>query len=477
KETSQKIIYFLTGPGVDEDPKGRFAVDRDTGFVRVFSILDREEIAQYKTLNLAVKVKNEAEYNFGSSMSITGASQSKSYPIKINVINQKEGPRFHPSVKVVTVSGDKTSISLNKTIVTLEILIRIIDFPSQDCLIEQAVGQGEGKKSSQGSQQHQEKDAELIYDYEGRGSLAGSVGCCSLLENDNDLAFLNELGPKFKTLAEICLGTTLESTSVDAEVSDLPNQMASPIRPSTSTHTHVHTHTETIRDRDHLNLNTINISNKAAGSSTIIQKERITETSQGSATLPKVQETVVIPNQTLLIQQPAMYYAATPMYVVETKPQMVLVSGGTQQVVGQVGQAGLSQGLIQVGGLQGSQGVMLVEGQVEINGAPRQVAQGLSQGTVSKSTEVFVVKNGSADGKHSTHYTQSSGEILQRSLEAGLEMGGKGVHVKSFSAGSHGSAGSKEEFALSTTPRFQGQRVVVQQKKVSVTERNLESGT
>ncbi|KAK5617771.1 hypothetical protein CRENBAI_000381 [Crenichthys baileyi] len=333
------------------------------------------------------------------------------------------------------------------------------------------------QKSSQGSQQYQEKDAELIYDYEGHGSLAGSVGCCSLLENDNDLAFLNDLGPKFKTLAEICLGTTLESTSVDAGVCDLPNQMVSPVRPSTSTCTHVHTHTETIRDRDHLNLNTINTSNEASGSYTIIQKEHITETSQGSATLPKVQETVVIPNQTLLRQQPTMYYAATPMYVVESKPQMVLVSGGTQQVFGQVGQAVVSQGLIQVGGLQGSQGVMLVEGQVGINGAPGQVAQGLSQGTVSKSTDVFVVKNGSAGGKHSTHYMQSSGEIPQKSLEAGLEMRGKGVHVKSFSGGSHGSAGSKEDFALSTTPRFQGQRVVVQQKKVSVTERNLESST
>ncbi|MEQ2247675.1 hypothetical protein ILYODFUR_011594 [Ilyodon furcidens] len=800
--------WFAMYEIVSGNEGGYFTITTDKatneGIIRTTKALDYEEI---QTLNLAVKVKNEAEYNFGSSMSITGASQSKSYPIKINVINQKEGARFHPSVKVVTVSGDKTSISLNKTIVTYAAIdsdtqktatnvwyakwgdkdnwlsidkntaeIRLNKYPNREstslvngtyyvnimaitnetpsktatgtiaiqvedfnehcptltsttqtmcfgdnviyvtaedrdmfpnsapfdftiiqsnskekwimepfnqttvllrdqgnlwpgtykvslnvkdqqgkscdapqimevmvctchettkscllrntgkavfgaggillmllgllllllvplllllCLCGSAArnfkaipfeakehlisynteGQGEGKdipllhvpvnvdggtiskkdinisggrgldnlivnsgaavgggriltaedmrlynkynystgqdgfdfrgagtirgedmsiskyrfsafdgmalpdhylgqyysvKSSQGSQQHQEKDAELIYDYEGRGSLAGSVGCCSLLENDNDLAFLNDLGPKFKTLAEICLGTTLESTSVDAEVSGLPNQMASPIRPSTSTHTHVHTHTETIRDRDHLNLNTINISNEAAGSSTIIQKERITETSQGSATLPKVQDTVVIPNQTLLIQQPAMYYAATPMYVVETKPQMVLVSGGTQQLVGQVGQAGLSQGLIQVGGLQGSQGVMLVEEQVKINGAPGQVAQGLSQGTVSKSTEVFVVKNGSAGGKHSTHYMQSSGEIPQRSLEAGLEMGGKGVHVKSFSAGSHGSTGSKEEFALSTTPRFQGQRVVVQQKKVSVTERNLE---
>lgn len=47
---------------------------------------------------------------------MTGASVSRSYPIKINVVNQKEGPRFQPNVKVVTVSEDHRSISINKVI-------------------------------------------------------------------------------------------------------------------------------------------------------------------------------------------------------------------------------------------------------------------------------------------------------------------------------------------------------------------------
>uniref|UniRef100_A0A8C3AIL2 Cadherin Y-type LIR-motif domain-containing protein n=1 Tax=Cyclopterus lumpus TaxID=8103 RepID=A0A8C3AIL2_CYCLU len=50
------------------------------------------------------------------------------------------------------------------------------------------------------------KDGLLVYDYEGQGSSAGSVGCCSLLEVDNDLDFLDDLGTKFKTLAEVCGG-------------------------------------------------------------------------------------------------------------------------------------------------------------------------------------------------------------------------------------------------------------------------------
>lgn len=76
--------------------------------------LDYEEL---KLVNLEVTVSNKAEYNFGSG-SITGggSATSKSYSVKISVVNQKEGPRFQPSVKVVTISEDQTSINLNKII-------------------------------------------------------------------------------------------------------------------------------------------------------------------------------------------------------------------------------------------------------------------------------------------------------------------------------------------------------------------------
>ncbi|KAK2815966.1 hypothetical protein Q5P01_026433 [Channa striata] len=47
-------------------------------------------------------------------------------------------------------------------------------------------------------------DSVLEYAREGQGSSVGSVGCCSILESDNDLQFLSDLGSKFKTLAEIC---------------------------------------------------------------------------------------------------------------------------------------------------------------------------------------------------------------------------------------------------------------------------------
>ncbi|XP_062932889.1 desmoglein-1 [Cynocephalus volans] len=54
-------------------------------------------------------------------------------------------------------------------------------------------------------------DCLLIYDIEGVGSPAGSVGCCSFIGEDLDDSFLDTLGPKFKKLADISLGKKTES--------------------------------------------------------------------------------------------------------------------------------------------------------------------------------------------------------------------------------------------------------------------------
>lgn len=322
------------------------------------------------------------------------------------------------------------------------------------------------QKSNFVAQQSQQKDGLLVFDYEGQDSPTGSVGCCSLHENDDDLTFLNDLGPKFKTLAEICQGSALITESVSVSQS---------VRPSTSTHTHVHTHRETIRDRDQVDFNPLNISGVVSGSSTIIQDKRISERTQGSVTAPQVhiQDKIVLPTQTVLVQQPTMYYAATPMYVVEPKPQVVLVAGGTQQAVGQVG---VSQGLVQVGGLQGPQGVVLIDSQV--GGLTGKATQGNTQGTSSRLRQVLV-ENGSYGGQQVAHLSQGFVQMQGGSTEQGLDVRshGRQVKVSGFSMGSRGSAGSAEDFAPTATPQSQGsQRVVVQHKKVSqVTERKIES--
>ncbi|XP_061095893.1 desmocollin 2-like protein [Conger conger] len=47
-------------------------------------------------------------------------------------------------------------------------------------------------------------DQPLEFEYEGQGSPAGSVGCCSDQAQDESLEFVDTLGSKFKTLADVC---------------------------------------------------------------------------------------------------------------------------------------------------------------------------------------------------------------------------------------------------------------------------------
>ncbi|NP_001089205.1 desmocollin 3 S homeolog precursor [Xenopus laevis] len=56
----------------------------------------------------------------------------------------------------------------------------------------------------QNEEQQHGDDYVLSYNFEGKGSAAGSVGCCSDFRDEDRMDFLNNLEPKFRTLAEVC---------------------------------------------------------------------------------------------------------------------------------------------------------------------------------------------------------------------------------------------------------------------------------
>ncbi|XP_036881131.2 desmoglein-2 [Manis javanica] len=62
---------------------------------------------------------------------------------------------------------------------------------------------------------HTAKDCLLVYSQEETNSLHGSIGCCSFIEAEPDVHFLDDLGFKFKTLAEVCLGQKID---MDVEI-------------------------------------------------------------------------------------------------------------------------------------------------------------------------------------------------------------------------------------------------------------------
>ncbi|KAL2089419.1 hypothetical protein ACEWY4_014107 [Coilia grayii] len=356
------------------------------------------------------------------------------------------------------------------------------------------------------------KDNLLVYDYEGQGSPAGSVGCCSDLGSDNDLAFLDDLGAKFKTLASICGASKIENV---ATVSAPP-----PPKPVPTTQSAVISSSAT--DFGAFN---IGVTNNTASSSRV--ERTVTTVEQQRAAPPsrmQLHETVAMPTQTVLLQQQPLYYMVEPQVqstvLLADRPPVglgqgvILVNGSQAATDGLLVQGGgLVQGaqgvmLSQGGHLQGPQGVILqgsVPGQATLGRGEsmvlleRVVGEGgpaLSSGTLksaSLSGPQMLLLDG-AMGQQGGQILQGGGQILQgaqilqagSTLPMGSTVGSQGVvfverpaQGSGVSKGLHSVVTSTSTASVSDTvgsrsaPRVQlskgpsSQKVVIQEKKVT----------
>ncbi|XP_051951196.1 desmoglein-2-like [Xyrauchen texanus] len=321
------------------------------------------------------------------------------------------------------------------------------------------------------------KNNALVYDYEGKGSPVGSVGCCSLLEDNDDLAFLNDLGPKFTTLAKICGGKTV--TTVESAPLLLPPP-PKPVVETMTTSTNI-VNSGNFATNSVVSSNTVNMApNVASSSSTHVENVLIT------ASRPAMTANVQ-PAQTLLVQQQPMYYMIEPQQstvVLAERPTMglgqsmyVLNNGnmaantmnrGERMVVlDSVGSSqALNHGMLHTSNMSGSQ-VLMVDGGSQSN----QLLQGTFQRGIVGSQGLMVMEG-------------QGGQMIQGSLRRGVSThgGSQGVIYVENKGGSGVVQGSPQKGFASTSGSIHGniessgasvllnqnasQKVVVQERKV-----------
>ncbi|XP_070689057.1 desmoglein-2.1-like [Pempheris klunzingeri] len=359
------------------------------------------------------------------------------------------------------------------------------------------------KKVDSGNENLEGKDSLLVYDYEGQSSSAGSVGCCSLLDSDNDLQFLSDLGPKFKTLAEVCGGK-----KIPAEVKQvLTPQPSASIRAQSSV-SHLMTAQQlppppklepAVTKTEQTVINETSNHSQVVKESMANVKERMTTVNEGMENQGQM---------LLLQQQQPVYYTTSPVlqpmhYVVQPQIQntmlltetpsanlhgMVLVNGtqmGPAQGVVVQGQTVMSSGqaqgpgmllvektgvqeggtnLIHTGNLAGSQTMMVVEGKIPagslkvLKGSQTCLVQGgtLSAGGLSGSQGVLMVGGSTSTGGQ---LVQESGGLSHKS-----DMSSSQRVLYSTSTGPQNSMVSSSTTTASTTPTYR--KVVVQERKI-----------
>ncbi|XP_066575693.1 desmoglein-2.1 [Amia ocellicauda] len=198
---------------------------------------------------------------------------------------------------------------------------------------------------------HRGTDDFLVYDKESQESPAGSVGCCSFIEEDHDLEFLNDIGTRFKSLAEICI-----SKEVKSDILICPP--ISPVQPSS-----ILTDTETTYKAVHLTTNTV-----VPHSVCVIQQPAFYPTTPNAQTIQYTEDPQV--HNIILVSEGSSVSHLQGIL----KTNDVLDSGNVilkekRMVYGPVASgsvSGVHHGALNVDPISGSQRVVVVERKVEV---------------------------------------------------------------------------------------------------------------
>ncbi|GAA6089837.1 desmoglein-2-like isoform X2 [Tachysurus ichikawai] len=131
------------------------------------------------------------------------------------------------------------------------------------------------------------------------------------LHEENNLDFLNDLGPKFRRLGKICRGSDMELEVSSSPTPDVNISSSSQVGVNVKGAVDVH------------NEATSDSASSSSSSNQISTTNYAENVSSGGAT------SAVTVGQTLFIQQPPVYLSSTPMYVVEQQrqPALFLASG------------------------------------------------------------------------------------------------------------------------------------------------------
>ncbi|XP_046905985.1 desmoglein-3-like [Hypomesus transpacificus] len=308
------------------------------------------------------------------------------------------------------------------------------------------------------AENYSQKDSLLLFDYEGQGSPVGSVGCCSLLESDDDLQFLSDLGPKFRTLAEVCSGEKIQTEFKPIVSAPPPPRPAAPLASSTTTIVTVASSTVAAPPPPapvkHVERTVVKKSERsgtlregmAGQNHTFLVQQPVPLSPPAGQTILVQQPVPLSPpaGQTILVQQP-MYYATTPML----QPMNYVVEPQVHNTV-----------------LLAERPAANLQGMITVNGPPPGPAQGLMvQGQ-------RVVSSGPAQGQGMVLVERSGGGGQAR-LERGNSQGmivvnGPSTDVLTGHVERTISAGHTGMLSLPPSSLKRGERVVIVGKSQGV---------